>query len=254
MVQLSIQFRVILALVLREARVRYGRSKLGYLWAIIDPVFIISILSLLFSAFRDSPPHGDFFLIFFTTGVLPFQYFRNCANFVGMSFFSNRNLFNYPVVHPMDAVFARMILETATTTVVVVIVITGQIVVFGVNTPHDIAYMTMVFFLAGLLGFGAGLCNAVIQRVFPSWKNFFSMIMGPAFFVSGIIHTLVSVPTYYRQFLVWNPIIHGVEGFRNGYYPDYPSFDIDLGYLFWFGFTLTFVGFVAERIVRREPS
>ena len=38
----SIQLRVIGALILREIRGRFGRAKLGYLWAIFEPLMHIS--------------------------------------------------------------------------------------------------------------------------------------------------------------------------------------------------------------------
>ena len=96
--KLQVQFRVLFALILREARVKHGRSRLGYTWTIIDPLFLIVVMSLLFGAFSRVPPYGDNFGIFFSTGVLPFQYFRGSSIFVGASFEANKPLFNYPLV------------------------------------------------------------------------------------------------------------------------------------------------------------
>ncbi len=40
---LTVQGRVIAALILREVHTLYGNTKLGYLWAIIQTVFAISV-------------------------------------------------------------------------------------------------------------------------------------------------------------------------------------------------------------------
>ena len=184
MFSLRCQLRVIAALVLREARVKHGRSKLGYAWTIIDPVFLIFILSYLFSSFRSAPPHGEQFSIFFATGVLSFQFYRNTAAFISTSFRANQALFNYPLVKQIDAAFARFILEFSTAVIVMTLVISSQIAFYDLNWPADFTYMLMMMVLIGLFGFGTGLTNAVIQRFFPSWQNMFMIVMGPMFFLS----------------------------------------------------------------------
>ncbi len=249
---LGVQFRVLFALILREARVKHGRSRLGYTWTIIDPLFLIVVLSLLFSAFSRVPPHGDNFAIFFSTGVLPFQYFRGSSIFVGSSFEANRPLFNYPLVQQIDAALARIMLEGSTHMLIMALVIGAQVILFGVALPADPAFMLLVFCLITLFGFGAGLCSAVLQRVIPSWRNLYHIILGPALFLSCVFYTLDSIPTYYRSILAWNPLVHCVEGFRNGYYPDFPSESLSLGYLFTWGVVLTFFGLFFERIVKPE--
>ena len=132
------------------------------------------------------------------------------------------------------------------------LVIGAQIIIFGVPFPANPAYMLFVFCLITIFGFGAGLCSAVLQRVVPSWRNFYNIMLGPALFVSCVFYTLESIPTYYRQIMSWNPIIHCVEGFRDGYYADYPADSVSLFYLFTWGIVLTFLGLFFERIVKPE--
>lgn len=57
---LRVQGRVIYALILREALSKYGKSKIGYLWALVEPVAQVLILVLIFSGLgRQSPVGGD---------------------------------------------------------------------------------------------------------------------------------------------------------------------------------------------------
>lgn len=49
-------FRTVMALVLREMSSRYGRSPGGYIWAVLEPVGTILILSIAFSFMLRSPP------------------------------------------------------------------------------------------------------------------------------------------------------------------------------------------------------
>ena len=65
--------RTIIALVLREMGATYGQSPGGYVWAIVQPIGIIVILSIGFSLLVRSPSLGTSFLLFYATGFLPFD-------------------------------------------------------------------------------------------------------------------------------------------------------------------------------------
>lgn len=251
MTSLIVTFRVIFALILREARVRHGRSRLGYTWSILEPALLISALTTIFTMVRGQTASVHDFAIFFATGVLPFQYFRNTTQFVSTAFDMNQPLFNYPPVKPIDAIIARTILEFATQIVVIVLVLGFQIAVLGADPPYDLPGLLMVVGLITAFGFGAGLNLAIGRRQIPSIANIYLIIMGPAFFVSAVFYSLSSVPTIFREILVWNPLVHVVEGFRSFYFPGYPTQDIDLMYPFWWALVLSCVGVFRDRTEKR---
>lgn len=57
---LRVQGRVLYALILREALGKYGKSRIGYLWALFEPLTQVLILVAIFSALgRKSPVGGD---------------------------------------------------------------------------------------------------------------------------------------------------------------------------------------------------
>ena len=77
---LSVQGRVLYALILREALGKYGKSKLGYLWAFIEPLIQILVLVLVFSELgRESPVGGDL-AWFFVTGIVPWFLYHNISH------------------------------------------------------------------------------------------------------------------------------------------------------------------------------
>lgn len=250
MKNLKTQLRVIFALVLREARVRHGRSRLGYSWAIVEPVLLITFLTILFSQFRGSSGPDGNFALFFATGVLAFQSFRSTSAYICNSFYQNRQLFNYPMVKPMDAALARLTLDGATHSFVIFLVLNFQILFLNATPPNNIPHMVLSILLLLSLAFGAGLCLAVARRFYPAVFNIYSIIMGPAFFVSCVFYSLASVPTAFRDLLALNPLVHGVEGFRTGYYSVYPNADVNLFYLFTWVVCLNFIGWVSERMTR----
>lgn len=248
---LKAQLRTLYALILREARVRHGRSRLGYAWAVVEPFAVVSVMTLFFVAVDRGANRALAFPIFFATGILPFQYFRHASVFIGLSLESNKPLFNYPTVREFDAVLARLVLDSATYLVIMTLVFSFLMIAFSADPPAHIGIMIIAFTGLGLLALGVALNVAVLQRQFTMAQQIYSMVMAPSFFLSGVFYSLESVPPQFRAFLVWNPIIHGVEAFRIGYYPVYPDQYVSIAYLYLFGLVALFIGMVQLRLSRR---
>ncbi len=244
------QARVIGAMILRETLVRYGRTKFGYLWALLEPTAYVIALSVVFSYMHAHPPFGNSMPLFFALGILPFTLFRNLSNQLAAAFDANQALLSFPIVKEIDAVIARGALEVATMLIVIAIVLGTIYVLDDVPPPHDLLKMGLAFFSLSLFGFGLGLCNAIIAIKLPSWRNLFQMMGAPLLFLSGIFYSLDSMPSQIQNILVWNPVIHGVEGFRDGYFLNYRANQIDLSYLLMWGLGLLLIGLAAERAIR----
>lgn len=248
---LKSMLRTLHALVLREARVRHGRSRIGYAWAVLEPFAVISVMTLFFSGLGGGRAASTEFPIFFATGVIPFQYFRHASSFVGMSLEANEPLFNYPTVREFDAALSRLLLDTITSLLIATMVFCFLMAVFGASLPAHIGYMLVSFAGLGLLALGIGLNVAALQRRFTMSHYVYNMIMSPAFFVSGVFYSLESVPPDFRDIIIWNPIIHGIEGFRVGYYASFSDQHLSLSYLFFVDLVLIFLGMGQLMLSRR---
>ena len=244
------QARVVGALILREMRVRFGRSQLGYLWAVAEPLAYVAAFSAMFHFMDRHPPFGNSMALFFAAGVLPFQLFRNLGNQLAGSFSANQALLTYPIVQPIDTVVSRTILEVATSLFIILIVVSSFVISGSAPMPQNILRLFEALALLTLLGFGFGLASAVLITRINAWQNVSRLIMAPLLFLSGVFYSLDSLPMEARAILVWNPLIHGVEMFRDGYYSNYRAGEVAPMYLFICGLLLTFVALTLERTIR----
>ncbi len=244
------QARVVGALILREMRVRFGRSQLGYVWAVTEPLAYIAAFSAMFHFMDRHPPFGSSMALFFAAGVLPFHLFRNLANQLAGAFNANQALMTYPIVQPIDTVISRAMLEVATSLFIVLVVLGAFVVAGDAPLPANIIRIIESIALLSLLGFGYGLMSAVVITRIDAWQNITRLIMTPMLFLSGVFYSLDTLPPKVREIVAWNPIIHGVEMFRDGYYTNYRSGDSDPSYLFICGLSLTFIALAMERTVR----
>src|SRR6185503_1437493 len=72
---------VLWTLVVRDLRVRYSRSVLGYVWTILDPLLMSMIYFFIFVYIigRKDLGHSPYFL-FLVSGLLPWQWFSGVVS------------------------------------------------------------------------------------------------------------------------------------------------------------------------------
>ena len=118
-----IQGRVILALMLRELRTQHGRLRIGYLWALAEPILFVAVLYAIYALLGRSTASGMPLVLFLVTGLAPFQMFRDQVQ-AGLSAVDmNRSLLWFPQIAPIDFVVARALLNFATHILVFVILL-----------------------------------------------------------------------------------------------------------------------------------
>ncbi len=239
--------RVVAALLLRETRVRFGRSQVGYLWAILEPLGGVIALSFAFYMIGRVPAVGQSLYLFLALGMLGYSIQRRLAVQIGAAFSANQALLAFPIVKRVDTMIARGILEIATSLLSMAIIIAGLMIVEDTPAPAHLDIFAAGICALALLGFGLGTVNAVVNSYSASWRHIEGMISRPLFLMSGIFFTPGMLPSQLNDILTWNPILHGIEWLRYGYYegyrPDYISFE----YLLGWGLVTTLIGLAAER-------
>lgn len=217
--------RTILALMLREMQTTYGRSPGGYVWAILEPVGGIALLTLILSVgFRiREPALGTSFPLFFATGVLPLSIFTSISGRVAGAIRFSRPLLFYPGVVYSDAVLGRFLLTFLTQLLVFYIVMVGIHLIFDVATIRNYPAIFGAFALAGLLGLGVGVFNCFLGSVWTLWPSIWSILTRPLFLVSGIFFIYDDIPRDFQPYALYNPLIHVVGLMRRGFYATYDA-------------------------------
>lgn len=239
--------RTIIALMLREMGATYGASPGGYIWAIVQPVGMLVVLSVGFSLLVRAPSLGTSFFLFYATGYLPFMFYVDIAGKVGLALRYARALLAYPSVTWADAVLARFILNILTQGIVFCIVILGIFIILDPRTILDIVPILSGISMACLLGFGVGLMNATLGGLYQVWANLWQIVSRPLFLASGIFFTYEDLPTTAQNILWWNPLMHVTGLVRTGFYPTYQASYVSLTYGFGVSLVLIALGLALMR-------
>ncbi len=250
--RLGIQLRVLFALIMREMVTRYGRSAGGYIWAIVEPIFIIALLSVVFAQIGRYPPLGSNFIFFFATGYLPFHMYKDISGSVSMAVASNRALLNFPRITMFDLIIARFILQFLTSITVFFVIIFGIIQIFDISTQLRILPIMSSIIMAALLGVGIGALNCVLFAFSPTWKLVFNIINRPLFIISGTIRIYEELSRETQDILWWNPLVHITAIMRRGFYAEYHAAFVSPMYVLFVSLLSLMLGILLLRVLRTQ--
>ena len=236
--------RTVLALILREMSTRYGRTPGGYAWAILEPLGAILMLSLGFSLFMRAPALGTSFILFYATGYMPFDLYRTLSSTVGRAINFSRPLLKYPAVTWLDAVLARFLLNSLTSTLVTILLLAGILAVIDGRTVLDLPPVVEAMALAMLLGLGVGMLNCVLMGLFPLWDMIWSIATRPLFLASGIFFLYDTMPPLAQDILWYNPLVHITGLMRTGFYPTYTASYVSHVYVLGVSLALLALGII----------
>ena len=250
-----LQVRVVSALVLRETRSRFGESRLGYLWALIEPIAFVLLWSAMFVMMhRHSPVPGTGLIFWFFTGIIPYLLFSNMRNFMGSAILANRSLLYMPLVKPFDPILARAVLELLTSFCVAILLFVALASQGQVGPPRAPLTLAAAIAATALLGFGLGLISAVMSALFRSWPALFHVIMRPQYLLAGVFFDIDKMPSPFREILLLSPIAQCVIWFRTAFFADYGRYSLDRTYALEWGIALVIVGLSLERFMRRRVT
>ncbi len=241
------RLRSIAALALREMQSRYGRSPGGYVWAILEPLGMITLLAFGFSLLLRRPSLGDSFLLFYATGYLPFQLYGRLQQMVSQALKYSRSLLVYPVVTWFDAILARVLLHSLTGVLVATLLLIGIVVLLDLDVQVDMVPILIAFVTAILLGTGVGMTNGVLLAYFPIWRTIWTIVTRPLMLASGVLYIYEDLPRIAQDILWYNPLLHMTATARSGFFPTYDPQFVSAAYTGGVIFITLFLGMLLMR-------
>jgi capsular polysaccharide transport system permease protein len=248
----SITWAVWRALFLREAITRLAAGRVAWLWILLEPIAHLFVLNILFGFILQRVMSGIPGGLFITTGLLGYFMATHTATRSKDAIGANVGLLTYRQVAPVDTVLVRAVLEA-------VLLIISSLFLFAILfvsgfqiIPNDVLLVVTAFVALWLVGLGLGLVLSVINELIPETKKVTKFIFQPLYFLSGIMYPVAVLPPAYQEMALLNPLVHGIEILRAGFFPQYHAVHgANLGYVLIFSMATMFLGLALH--VRFSP-
>jgi ABC-2 type transport system permease protein len=221
---------LIWALALKELRVRYKRSILGFVWALLNPLLTMLVMTIVFgNLLRFSLPHYSIFLL---SMLLPWTFFAQSLAYSVESIVGNGELLKKvrvsKLVFPVAALISNVI-----NFLLSIVPLLLLIVVMRFPVHWTWIYLPIPMIGLFLFTLGAAFFFATVNVFYRDVSHIIQVILQVWFYVSPIIYSVDFVPQRYRWLFRLNPLLYVLNGFRLSIYygllPSLSSMSLSLG-------------------------
>lgn len=226
-------------LVLRDIKVKYRKSILGYIWSILNPLLMMIVISSVFSyMFRYEIENYPVYLI---TGQTIYSFFSEATNMAMESIINGGALLKkvyFPrYIFPLSRILSSFVnLLFSLVAILIILIFTGTPV-----TPLVFMFPIPLMYIA-IIATGFGLILSVLATYFRDVIHLYSVFLTALMYGTPIFYPITSLPDNVINIIKINPLYHVITMFRNvilyGNMPTMAEHLICIGY----GFVLLMIG------------
>ncbi len=209
---------------------------MAWFWMLFEPIAIIVVMIAIRVVVLGRGRHiaGAEFAPWLLVGLLGFFLFReNMQRSIG-AIESHRGLYSYRQIQPIDPVLVRCYLEGMLKSFILVLLVAiGGLLGFNIF-PGDFLLALFGWISLWMLGVGIGVFLSALSALVPEAGKIARIASLPLLIISGVIFPIQLAPNDLLEYLLLNPIAHGLEILRAGFFSGYyPASGVDAIYL-WF--------------------
>jgi ABC-2 type transport system permease protein len=213
---------VLWTLVIRDLRVRYSQSVLGYVWTILDPLLMSLIYFLVFVyIFRRKELGHEPYFLFLVAGLLPWQWFSSVVKESSRALIQDARLVRSTNL-PREIWVARVVLSKGVEYLLslpvlvlfaVFYLILGKAHLNGWLVLLPVGIVVQFFLLIGL-----GLILAPVTALVTDMQRVIGIILRMLFYITPVIYAARLVPAPYDKVMWLNPMTGILEMMRAGFF------------------------------------
>jgi len=228
-----IQYRdLIVTLSVHRLRVRYKQSLLGVSWALLQPLSLMVIYTLIFSRVAKMPSDNLPYTVFAFAGLLPWIYFQSVLVNATNSLVSHSNLITkvyfpreiLPLTYVIAALFDFLIAST---------ILIAMMLYYRVPLTPNVFYAFPVVVVLTLFACSMAFLLSASQVWFRDIGVAVPLLLQIWLFATPVVYPLSAIsalPRKVQSIYILNPMVGIIEDFRRvvvrGMPPDFYLFNI----------------------------
>ena len=217
------EFRDLLFLLVRRDFVaRYQQTALGPAWAVVQPLVMTVVFTLVFGKFAGISTDGLPPTLFYLCGLLLWNYHAQTIQQTGVTFTANAQLFG-KVYFPRLIVPLSVALSNVIAFLIQAALFAGFWIYFKFFTASG-AFISMNFGVlavplillhVAILGVGAGLLLSACTAKYRDLQHVLPLVIQVWLYLTPIIYPLSKVPARHQWVVALNPVSAPVEMLRH---------------------------------------
>lgn len=202
---------VLRQLVIQQLILRYRRTMLGYLWTLINPLLMMTIMAVVFSTLFKADLRT--FALSLFAAMIPWNFFNAVVTQSGAAFINNEGLIKKiylpKILFPLSIASAALI-DSALSFVALFFII----LVLGGSFSWALLFLPISFTLLFLFAFGLGMIMSIATVFFRDLQHVILIVMQGLFFLTPIIYKPDSLTGKVAWLVNLNPVTPFIALFR----------------------------------------
>lgn len=228
--QLPRRFDLILSLTKRELSARYRGSALGIVWALLTPLVMITIFTIIFSGifkakFGANNSQWDYALYLYC-GLLPWNAFQESLQLSSTTIVAHANLVKR-VVFPLETLPVSLSLATVTNQMFGTLVLVLAAILLRRELHATLLFLPLILTVQLIATFGFAWLVASLGVFVRDIVQGITLALMAWMYLTPIIYPESLVPEKYRKLVNLNPFTPLVRSYRqvilDGTPPDWPG-------------------------------
>jgi lipopolysaccharide transport system permease protein len=201
-------------LVLRDIKVLYAQTILGFLWAILQPGLEIIIFGIVFGKIAKIPTEGIPYILFSSVAIIPWTYMSKTMTSSADSLVNGQYMLGkiyFPrLIFPIAPALSKLVDFSIST-----IIIMGVVLYYRVEMTWNLLLLPLFIMLMICISVGVGLWLSALAIRFRDVRIALPFVIRMLMYTAPIVYSASSIPQSYRIIYSCNPLVSVVEGFRS---------------------------------------
>jgi lipopolysaccharide transport system permease protein len=197
----------------RDISVRYKQTVLGITWAVLRPLVVMVVFTIVFGRIAKLPSVGVPYSVLVFTGMVPWFFFAGALLDSSMSLMKNANVMT-------KIYFPRLLIPMSAVVVALVDFLIGLALLLlymfwlGITPTYRTIAIPAFVLLALCIAFGLGLWFAAMTVKYRDFQFVVPFVVQFGLYVSPIGFASNVIPEAWRWLFALNPMVAVIEGFR----------------------------------------
>jgi lipopolysaccharide transport system permease protein len=197
----------------RDVKIRYKQTALGFLWAIIQPLFMMLIFTVFFGRLAKIPSDGIPYPLFVLAALLPWTLFAEGITRSTSSMIANANIMTkvyFPrLIMPFSGILSPLV-DFAVSFLILIVMMAW----YGFIPTLNIVFLPLFILLALATSLGIGLWLSALNVQYRDFQYTIPFMIQLGLFASPVVYPASLVPESVRFLYGLNPMAGVIEGFR----------------------------------------
>lgn len=235
-------------LAMSDFKIRYKNSILGFLWSLIEPLLMLTVLYIVFSYFmRVNVEHYQIFLL---VGIISWNMLSRGTTMSLSSILGKPSLVN-KVYFPREILVISSCITALLMTLLEFVIFGIFMIIFAITPTVTAIYFPIILFIEFILILGLSFGLASLNVYYRDIQYIWAVIMQAGFFVSPIIYPISIIPEKYVWIIKLNPMTLIIDMLRGSMIYSIVPVLQDITFIIILSFIILIIGYMI--FLRLEP-